>query len=504
MPSFISTFAWAAAVSAAAVLQQTEITSGLGHKHTIRRADTLWDHVVRGADLDKRSIGGDSGNFKRYDGQLAGYNLHARSVDPSSLGVDSVKQYSGYLDDEENDKHIFYWFFESRNDPVNDPVALWLNGGPGCSSMVGLFDELGPASIPEENLKPVRNPHSWNSNASIIFLDQPIGTGFSYSSSGKNVSSTAAASKDIYAFLTLFFHQFPQYAKRDFHIAGQSFAGQFIPAFASDILSHNDSNINLKSVLIGNGLVDPLTQYRYFRPMACGEGGHGSALNRSECEEMDEGLPECQRLIKSCYDTLDSAICSSATWQCNMSLFPIYEGSGRDMYDIRRNKGGGKGGYSKQFLNLQNVKETLGVKVDRFEQCSDSVYHNLVKEGGEWMRPAHRSVPKMLEQISVLVYAGDADFICNWLGNRAWVNELDWPGKVAFNEAQDSALRTGPAKAPYGRIKTAQNLAFAQVHQAGHNIPADQPEAALDMFNRWIGGEWFENKRTSLTRRHGR
>src|SRR4030088_2786711 len=81
-------------------------------------------------------------------------------------------------------------FFESRNDPKNDPVVLWLNGGPGCSSPTGFFLELGPSSI-DENLKLHNNPYSWNSNASVIFLDQPVNVGYSYS--GSSVSNTVAA-----------------------------------------------------------------------------------------------------------------------------------------------------------------------------------------------------------------------------------------------------------------------------------------------------------------------
>ena len=82
--------------------------------------------------------------------------------------------------------------------------------------------ELGPASI-DKKIRVVDNPHSWNSNASVIFLDQPVNVGYSYSDS--SVTSTQAASKDVYAFLTMFFDKFPEYAKQDFHISGESYAG---------------------------------------------------------------------------------------------------------------------------------------------------------------------------------------------------------------------------------------------------------------------------------------
>jgi cathepsin A (carboxypeptidase C) len=222
--------------------------------------DSTWDHIVDGA----RMMSAMSGKIDGHE-QLKGAKL--RIKDPKVLGVDKVKQYSGYLD-VEDDKHFFFWFFESRGNPETDPVVLWLNGGPGCSSLTGLFMELGPSSV-ANNATTVDNPYSWNSNASIIFLDQPVNVGYSYSDNG--VSNTQAAGKDVYAFLTMFFDKFPEYAKQDFHIAGESYAGHYIPQFAKEILDHKKTNINLKSIAIGNGLTDGLTQYNYYRPMACGK-----------------------------------------------------------------------------------------------------------------------------------------------------------------------------------------------------------------------------------------
>ena len=175
--------------------------------HT-RLPDSQWDYVLRGVDIQNVWIDHDDGQKERNgDGELEKYNLRAKKVDPSKLGVDpGAKQYSGYLDDEAGDKHLFYWFFESRNNPETDPVVLWLNGGPGCSSLTGLFLELGPSSI-DENLKLHANPYSWNSNASVIFLDQPVNVGFSYSSG--SVNNTIAASKDVFALLTAIFRAVP-------------------------------------------------------------------------------------------------------------------------------------------------------------------------------------------------------------------------------------------------------------------------------------------------------
>lgn len=192
--------------------------------------------------------------------------------------------------------------------------------------------ELGPASI-DKNQKLHNNPYSWNANASVIFLDQPVNVGYSYS--GGQVSDTVAAGKDVYALLTLFFKQFPEYAKQDFHIAGESYAGHYIPVFTAEILAHKKRNINLKSVLIGNGLTDGLTQYEYYRPMACGEGGYKSVLDKGECQAMDNALPRCLSLIQNCYDSESVWSCVPASIYCNNAMIGPYQKTGQNVYDIR-------------------------------------------------------------------------------------------------------------------------------------------------------------------------
>ena len=103
-------------------------------------------------------------------------NVHEAAS--NSTLCDPVKQYSGYFSLTTGAKHYFYWFFESRNDPAHDPVVLWMTGGPGCSSEVALFGENGPCSVSADGSHTVTNPYSWNSNASILYIDQPAGTGF--------------------------------------------------------------------------------------------------------------------------------------------------------------------------------------------------------------------------------------------------------------------------------------------------------------------------------------
>lgn len=431
-------------------------------------------------------------DFHVSDAKLPNHKLRVKAT-PEDLGIDTVKQYTGYLDVEDEDKHFFYWFFESRNDPKKDPVILWLNGGPGCSSLTGLFFELGPSSI-SKSLKPVHNPYSWNSNASVIFLDQPVNVGYSYSS--ESITNTVAAGQDVYAFLELFFKQFPEYKQQDFHIAGESYGGHYIPVFSSEILSHDDRSFNLTSVLIGNGLTDPLTQYEYYQPMACGEGGEPSVLEPEECQSMADSIPRCLSLIESCYNSGSIWSCVPATIYCNNAQMGPYQKTGRNVYDIRTMCEGSSLCYKQlqyidDYLNLPEVKAKLGVEVEEYQSCNFDVNRNFLF-AGDWMKPYHKNVVDLLESgLPVLVYAGDKDFICNWLGNQAWSDRLPWSGHEKFAAEPIRTWKVGKHTA--GEVKNYKHFTFLRVFGGGHMVPYDQPENSLEMVNRWISGDYAYN-----------
>ncbi|KAJ8144593.1 hypothetical protein OY671_002299, partial [Metschnikowia pulcherrima] len=99
------------------------------------------------------------------------------------------------------------------------------------------------------------------------------------------------------------------------------------------------------------------------------------------------------------------------------------------------------------------------------------------------------SVVEMLESgLPVLIYAGDKDFICNWLGNQAWVDRLPWSEHDKF-EAQP--IRDWVVnKKTAGEVKNYKHFTFLRVFGAGHMVPFDQPENSLDMVNRWISGDF--------------
>jgi cathepsin A (carboxypeptidase C) len=152
--------------------------------------------------------------------------------------------YSGLIDIDHNDNRaddIFYWWFESRSAPKDDPVVLWLTGGPGCASEIALFYENGPYQFEEDGKTLKSNPYSWNTNANLIYVDQPVGTGFSHSSLPHLNTNEEEISENMAQFLIKFLEKYPQLQGKDFYITGESYAGHYIPAIAhSLVFIHKD------------------------------------------------------------------------------------------------------------------------------------------------------------------------------------------------------------------------------------------------------------------------
>ncbi|KAI3909716.1 hypothetical protein MKW98_014133 [Papaver atlanticum] len=167
--------------------------------------------------------------------------------------------YSGYVD-VNKDKALFYWFFEAVENPSSKPLLLWLNGGPGCSSIAyGESEEIGPFHIRPDGKTLYQNPYSWNQVANGLFLDSPVGVGFSYSNKSEDLlnNGDASTAEDSLAFLSNWLERFPQYKGREFYLSGESYAGHYVPQLAEAIVKQaGDKSINLKGYTVGNAVTD--------------------------------------------------------------------------------------------------------------------------------------------------------------------------------------------------------------------------------------------------------
>ncbi|KAJ3012343.1 hypothetical protein HKX48_006329 [Thoreauomyces humboldtii] len=427
-------------------------------------------------------------------------NYSLRVKEEVKLCDPNVKQYAGYVDVKggSDDKHFFFWFFESRRSPAKDPLVLWLNGGPGCSSLTGLLMELGPCQVNPGGENTTINKYSWNNEANLVFLDQPINVGFSYTD-GDGVSNTMDAANDVYAFLQLFLSKYDKYADLDFHVTGESYAGHYVPAIAAKIITENDAleatssknaEIKLKGIAIGNGLTDPYVQYAYYADMAA-DTKYGPILDESDIEGMRSKLGTCQNLISSCYKWKTPFTCVPGAIYCNNAMISPFQKTGLNIYDIRKKCSPDNPlcydilNDIEAYLNTAEVQKTLNVD-RKYEGCKMDINQKFMF-AGDWSLPFVRAIPPILAKgIQVLIYAGDADFICNWIGNKAWTMELEWDGSEGFQSAKDITWTSKLTGQPAGELRHFENLSFLRLYEAGHMVPYDQPEHSSEMINKFL------------------
>ncbi|XP_052200207.1 serine carboxypeptidase-like isoform X1 [Diospyros lotus] len=408
-------------------------------------------------------------------------------ADPS-VTVDDLGHHAGYYKIEHSHAaRMFYFFFESRNSK-KDPVVIWLTGGPGCSSELAMFYENGPFTI-AKNLSLVWNEYGWDKVSNLLYVDQPTGTGFSYSSDRRDIRhDEKGVSNDLYDFLQAFFAEHPEFAKNDFYITGESYAGHYIPAFAARVHQGNKAkegiHINLKGFAIGNGLTDPGIQYQAYADYALEMG----IIKKSQHDRINRLLlPICEVAIKLC-GTDGTVSCFASYFACNVVFSSILAIVGDvNYYDIRK-KCEGSLCYDfsdmEKFLNQKTVRDALGVGDIEFVSCSPSVYQAMLVD---WMRNLEVGIPDLLEDgIQLLVYAGEYDLICNWLGNSRWVHAMKWTGQKEFVASPEVPFAVDSSEA--GILKSYGSLSFLKVHDAGHMVPMDQPKAALEMLKRWTQG----------------
>lgn len=416
----------------------------------------------------------------------------------------SFKQYAGYITvGKKNDRALFYYFVEAEQNPSSKPLVLWLNGGPGCSSIgVGAFSENGPFQ-PRGNVL-VRNDYSWNKEANILYLETPAGVGFSYSNTtsfynGVNDKITA---HDNLVFLLRWLNKFPAYKTRDLYLTGESYAGHYVPQLAVLMLQFNQKHkiFNLKGIAIGNPLLNfekdfnaraeylwshGLISDNTYKSMAniCNYSRYVHEFYAGKlsgaCENVNAMVDaEVSKFISSYDVTLD--VCLSSIDLQSIFLTSKTENKNPDVCVEDE---------SETYLNRRDVQTALNVDITAgvlsWDTCSSKVHYDhqnleistvpllglLVKAG-----------------VRVFVYSGDQDSVIPLTSTRTLV----------YNVAMDLKLNSS---APYrvwfegkqvgGWTQDYGNdlLTFATVRGASHEVPFSQPERSLVLFKSFIDGK---------------
>ncbi|CAL8070522.1 unnamed protein product [Orchesella dallaii] len=400
-----------------------------------------------------------------------------------------VLSYSGFFTvSQEYNSNLFFWFFPAAYDAETAPVILWLNGGPGTSSMFGLFVENGPLMINEKGYLDYRR-HSWTMTHSIIYIDSPVGTGFSFTEDDEGYArSQQEVANDLYQALIQFFRVFPEYVNNDFYIAGESYGGKYVPSIAYKIHLENlrksrHTKLNLKGIMIGSGYSDPITQNEYGdylynlglidknqRAIFHAEEDRIKKLIRGK--KWREATDAVQNLILG-YPDRPSYFHNITDFQFYMNVLSTVTPEEYKSYA--------------NYLSEEDVRKAIHVGDQPFLRGSIKVLTHMIEDICKSVKP---DVEKLLnEDYKVLVYAPQLDIIVPHTGVDRFVQSLKWEGSNEFDKAVRGTWRVQGEIAGY--VKQARNFKQILIRNAGHISSFDQPQWTLDMVNKFTRGLSF-------------
>jgi carboxypeptidase C (cathepsin A) len=409
---------------------------------------------------------------------------------------------------------------ESERDAVNDPVLVWMNGGPGCSSLDGFLYEHGPFRVlvdddhPNAFLSPFE--HSWSKLANTLYIEAPVGVGFSYSSAA-NPSTDYQCTDDTAALDNLgalkdFFTKFPEFAGHDFYITGESYAGVYVPTLAEAILQDGDWTKSglyppLKGIAVGNGCSGsevgicswgPQNQVyttRYlmssgFLPESLKDDIH-SECNFEEWFNGGSPSPQCQNSVNQ----LD-------TFTKDLDLYCVY----CDCPDKARESPHSKifgvnhirlpnqevptttataciNTYEASlYLNRADVQTAMHVepaRVSDWEVCHTATGWNYKSTRPNLPRDTY---PLLVENLRVLVYNGDWDACVPYTDGQGWVNSLNKSVVTPWHAWYSNGHVGGYAT----KYNVPGSLEFVTVKGGRHEVPETEPEKAFTMLSNFL------------------
>ncbi|EFQ98970.1 carboxypeptidase KEX1 precursor [Nannizzia gypsea CBS 118893] len=314
-----------------------------------------------------------------------------------------LKMHAGHIEiDPEHKGNLFFWHYQNRHIANRQRTVIWLNGGPGCSSMDGALMEIGPYRLKDDHTLTYNNG-SWDEFANLLFVDQPVGTGFSY--------------------------------------------------VTNDKLSAKDTAWNVQGLLIGNGWISPLEQYRSYLPFSYKEGvlekssdgARAAEVQLSQCMSKlkDVGkfgvhVDECERILELILDTTKA------------------DGKCLNMYDIRLKDTDDSCGMNwppdissvTSYLRRADVVKALNINEDKtsgWRECSPGVGRNL--KAAESV-PSIQLLPGLLERgIPIILFSGDKDLICNHIGAPTSVGAH--PNSTTAEEKEKEKIKIAAWEAYY-------------------------------------------------------
>ncbi|XP_061353189.1 serine carboxypeptidase 24 isoform X2 [Gastrolobium bilobum] len=414
---------------------------------------------------------------------------------PSSV---TFSQFSGYVTvNEQHGRALFYWFTEATTSPDNKPLVLWLNGGPGCSSVAyGASEEIGPFRVNKTGSSLYLNKYAWNTEANILFLESPAGVGFSYTNTSSDLKNSGdkRTAQDALVFLIRWMARFPQYKYREFYIAGESYAGHYVPQLAKKIHDYNKENphiLNLKGFIVGNAVTDNYydgvgTVTYWWSHSMISDQSYKSILKYCNFTE--------EKTSKKCDDAVSYAVNHEFG---NIDQYNIYTPkcitSHNNTIRYMRHKStilhriSGYDpcteDYAEKYYNRRDVQKAMHANVTnipyKWTACSD-VLNNHWKDSEVSILPIYKEL--IAAGLRIWVFSGDTDSVVPVTATRFSLNHLNLPIKTRWYPWY-SGQQVG------GWTEVYKGLTFATVRGAGHEVPLFQPQRAYILFRAFLAGK---------------
>ncbi|TRX88446.1 hypothetical protein FHL15_010636 [Xylaria flabelliformis] len=404
------------------------------------------------------------------------------------------------------DKELFFWFVESRNDSLNDPTILWLNGGPAASSMPGFFQEIGPCELVNNGIgngtnATTVNPDSWVNFANVLVLDQPAGSGLSTAAGDTAPITLAEATVDFGVFLFEFVARFPEYFDHGFYVAGESFGGRYAPRYVADTVSDQLNQaedafpVKIDGIILVDAFVDGISHMIGHYDLFCTDEYQDLLrFNKTTCASIAAAVPRAEYLLGVCQKTHDPQDCGVAVLYAQVNIEKYFHdevAKGKySPYDYTFCIPPAEF-YTETHLNRPEIQKLLGFGEPREYRAANFSLNAIWSEQPEILVPTTRNVSWLLDEgdLRILVFNGVYDAAITTPGMFREFDELPWSQKDEFRKQPKLDWQWTDSQGETiegGKIKGVPKLQVASVYNASHMSPGDAKPAVSSLVRQWI------------------
>ncbi|PPR04910.1 hypothetical protein CVT24_007154 [Panaeolus cyanescens] len=427
------------------------------------------------------------------------------------VAFDVGPSYAGLLPisgDKNEKRKLFFWFFPPGPTGSADDLIFWTNGGPGCSSLEGFLQENGPFSWAPGTAHPTINQFSWTNLSSVLWVEQPVGTGFSQGT--PNIKNEDDLAAQLVGFMQQFLEVFPEMKMKNLYLTGESYAGTYIPYIANYIYQHPGAlDLNLQGMWISDPSISWDVVLQQIPALNFVKKYNGVfSLNQTFMNELQVVSDKCKYTNytstfltyppngtlplpgKSTFadrgcDIWDMIFNAAVTVNPAFNIYRIFD-TFPILWDVLGFPGSFPEAQTPLYFNRTDVKKAIHAPLDvNWEECSDV---NVFPHGDASLPPALTVLPSVIENNNrTVIVHGLADFILIAEGTRIAIQNMTWGGMQGFQTpiADDSFIVDGVGA--LGTMHQERGLTYYEVELSGHMVPQFSPVASFQIMQFLMG-----------------